>query len=196
MSYYSQGGEEPIIVEYFGDRTGRLLDCGAYDGRTFSNSLALIERGWGGVCVEPEPQSLEGLHQVHGDNPLITIIPMAVAERSGMVTFYNSGGGGVSTASEAHRKKWESAATFSVTEVQAISPAALLQTHTGPYLFFNLDIEGMNVELLELFPLSEMGVELLCVEHDDQDERVLSHCEKHGLTQVLYRSGENLIVAQ
>lgn len=50
---YSQNDEEAIIMRYFANRTGRLLDIGAADGMTNSNSLALIERGWRAVLVEP-----------------------------------------------------------------------------------------------------------------------------------------------
>ena len=42
---YSQNQEEQIILDYFNDvKVGHVLDIGANDGKTFSNSLALIER--------------------------------------------------------------------------------------------------------------------------------------------------------
>ena len=83
---YSQRGEEAVLLEYFGDSVRRFLDCGAYDGKSFSNTLALVERGWGGVCIEPDPQALEGLVRLHGENPNIVIVPYAISAVDGPIT--------------------------------------------------------------------------------------------------------------
>ena len=41
---YSQTDEERVILEHFAQRpSGRFLDIGAFDGRVFSNTLALAE---------------------------------------------------------------------------------------------------------------------------------------------------------
>ena len=34
---------------------GTFLDLGAYDGVDLSNTRALTELGWAGVCIEPNP---------------------------------------------------------------------------------------------------------------------------------------------
>ncbi len=52
---YSQNDEERVILELVGDGKGRFLDIGAFDGVMFSNTRALVERGWCGICVEPNP---------------------------------------------------------------------------------------------------------------------------------------------
>ena len=39
---YSQNQEEEVIVSYFGNKIGNLIDIGAYDGITFSNSRKLL----------------------------------------------------------------------------------------------------------------------------------------------------------
>ena len=43
---YSQNNEEQVILDYFGNKIGNLLDIGANDGITLSNSRKLIELGW------------------------------------------------------------------------------------------------------------------------------------------------------
>jgi hypothetical protein len=57
-------------------------------------------------------------------------------------------------------------------------------------------VEGMSADLLELFPLRDMGVELACVEHDGQQAHIMAYCQSHGLTRRIYESGENLIVGK
>jgi len=56
---------QPIdaVISYFGGkRDGWFLDVGAYDGITWSNSVALEKYyNWKGVCVEPNPNIFEQL---------------------------------------------------------------------------------------------------------------------------------------
>ena len=60
MKDYSQNGEQKIILEYFQDKyKGKVLDIGANDGITLSNSRALIEKGWDGVLIEPAPSAAQ-----------------------------------------------------------------------------------------------------------------------------------------
>lgn len=54
MAYYSGNGIdvsiEPLMPEF-----GYAVDVGANDGKLFSNSLFLEEKGWMVLCVEPNP---------------------------------------------------------------------------------------------------------------------------------------------
>lgn len=61
MKDFSQNGEGKIIHEYFAGQTGALLDIGANDGITLSNSRGLVEAGWMAVLVEPAPKAFENL---------------------------------------------------------------------------------------------------------------------------------------
>jgi hypothetical protein len=58
MKNYSQNNEQEIILKYFGDFKGHFLDIGAYNGVDLSNTRALLELGWTGVLVEPNPYNL------------------------------------------------------------------------------------------------------------------------------------------
>lgn len=53
MKDFSQSGEQAIILKYFGDFRGTVLDIGANDGILYSNSRALVELDWSAVLVEP-----------------------------------------------------------------------------------------------------------------------------------------------
>lgn len=190
---YSQHDEQHVILNYFGDRVGRFLDCGAADGVSMSNTYALALNGWAGLAVEPDPTALDALRQTHEGNPSIAIIAAAIAGYDGTIQFHTSNGGGVSTTSDSHRNKWRSAAKFMAIEVPCITPRSLLKMYPGPFHFISVDCEGSSVDVLELFDLSAMSCELLCCEHDGLDRRVMEHAQKHGLVKLLYRSRENLI---
>src|ERR1022692_1173497 len=68
MKSYSQYGEDLIILAALPmiweatrlrfpeiSQTGTFLDIGAWHPTIFSNTRALIERGWSGVIIEPSP---------------------------------------------------------------------------------------------------------------------------------------------
>src|SRR5687767_9721047 len=59
---YSQIGQDKWVLEtVFPDvRDGFFLDVGSADGTVHSNSKALEQRGWRGVCVDPFPTNMQG----------------------------------------------------------------------------------------------------------------------------------------
>lgn len=55
---YAQNGEDDILARFFGEqRGGFFVEVGAHDGVQFSNTLLFEQRGWRGICVEPNPQT-------------------------------------------------------------------------------------------------------------------------------------------
>lgn len=56
---YSQNGEQAHILHYLdtiGIKEGHLVDLGAGDGYTMSNTRALLERGWTGDLYDGDPK--------------------------------------------------------------------------------------------------------------------------------------------
>jgi len=61
---YSQNNEQEIIENFFKRQENEgsdlvLLSIGENDGKTLSNSLACIERGWRATLVEPSKRHLK-----------------------------------------------------------------------------------------------------------------------------------------
>ena len=59
MKDHSQNGEQANILHYLdtiGLKTGHLVDLGAGDGYTMSNTRALLERGWTGDLYDGDPK--------------------------------------------------------------------------------------------------------------------------------------------
>lgn len=82
MISYSQHGEDLFIIQYLDtELKGSILDIGANDGITYSNSRLFIEQlGWQGVLVEPTSLCIEKLNELYSDNDLVTIYPYAIDE--------------------------------------------------------------------------------------------------------------------
>lgn len=80
MTDYSQDGQQEVFARRLAGRRGRLLDVGAHDGTTGSNSRALIEAGWGGVLIEPCPAFAGLASRLWAGRADVAVICAAVAD--------------------------------------------------------------------------------------------------------------------
>jgi FkbM family methyltransferase len=196
---YSQNNEESVILSVLGDLpVGRFLDIGAYDGKTFSNTLALAEKGWTGVCVEPSPGPFNALLALHGKRDGIKLVNAAVAAVPGLMPFYDSGGDAVSTLDTEHVKKWTAGygSAFSTFYTNAITMPMLFETFGLDYQFINLDVESANLVLFSLIPLEKLPqLKLICVEHDGHYDEMERGASLFGFTRIAF-NGENIILAR
>jgi len=191
---YSQGEEEKHIVEYFKGKTdGKLLDIGAFDGETFSNSLRLFEMGWSGVCYEPSPDPFRALSEVHKSNKKVETVCAAVTPVSGMINFFDSDGDAVSTTDLSHKKKWEqgSAIKFKPIQVKSVTAKEVVKSHGTTFDFVNIDTENTNLETLRALVSAGLRFELLCIEHDNKHPEIVAMFPG---CQPIFQNAENLII--
>ena len=201
---YSQNNEEQIILKYFNGYVGTLLDAGANDGKTFSNSLALIEAGWSAHLFEPSSVYSE-LVKTHDGNINVTHYNSGVGAVSGALPFYESGShvpngndrGLVSTFDKKELKRW--AGVDFIQKVGFImSFKEWHEKHNYPTLdFITIDIEGKDLELLKAIDLTAVGCKCLCIEWNgrrDLERLFTQYCATHNMTEI-HRNGENLIFA-
>lgn len=183
--FYSQGIEEEIILDYFGSSEGRFLDCGAYDGKTFSNVRRLAENGWKGVCIEPAAHPFDCMAQ--DPPPNTELVNCLIGERTELVPFHLCQDA-LSSTSEKHAHKWRKVADFTPVWVMSLSVSDLLDRFPGPYRFLNVDCESTSQEVLRLFEphFDDLEVELFCVEHDG------AHFELQGFKEIFRNDGNSI----
>lgn len=192
---YSQRDEERVIRQRFGARQGRVLDIGAYDGKTFSNTLALIERGWGGTLVEASPGPFRAMMRLHKDRPNLNLVLACIGHRTGVHKFHASDDA-VGTDSDDHYETWKEIGGFVTIHTPVITPHDLLAAMPGPYEFVSIDVEGFTTEyVFRNLPYYTMGTELVCVEHNGGRgvQRFAEIGEAMGL-RVIHTTGENHIM--
>lgn len=209
---YSQNNEEKIIADFFGDFKGRVLDIGANDGKTYSNSLKLIENGWAAVLVEPSPTCVEKIRTLHADNKNVNVLQVAVGSETGEAIFHESGRLNVpelpsenislvSTLVEGEKKRWEPLKMdWTKYPVKVFNWKDLLKEFNlteDDFDFISIDAEGVDLEILKQINLSR--VKLICVEYNtDQSVKreILEHTGKYGMDKIIYETGENLILCR
>jgi FkbM family methyltransferase len=195
---YSAADEERVIAEYFGKAPGRFLDVGAYDGRTASNTRALLDNGWSGVAVEPHPAVFLRLRQEVQEYPVVCV-NTALGRSEGIGCFYHWYGPGNAAASST----FDRAARDEAIEVRELPPAeqmylpvtsvaAFLRVFEGPYDLVSIDAEGMDHLILAELPVAALGVRLICVEYRARRDEFLAWATHHGYS-VLWENDCNII---
>lgn len=200
---YSQNKEDVLILHYFGDFKGRMLEIGANDGITLSNSKLFIEMGWQAVLVEPSPSCANKIKLLHKDNGNVEVAELAIGEETTEMEFHESGAilpgkkdaALVSTLIPAEKKRWDSLHTpWKQYSVDVYSWKDFLDMYPGPYDFISIDAEGMDFKILSQIDLS--GVRCVCVETNGiETEKYKEYCEGFGMRE-LHRNGENLIMVK
>lgn len=197
MENYSQTNEQFHILEYFKDFTGTLYDIGANDGKTFSNSLALIELGWKAVCIEPS-SIFTKLKDQHYDNPNVYCLKYALSDKTGEIEFNEGTDTLLSSLSfdKGREQRWSYYSTFFPTKVNAITWKDLLEynkEHNIPteFDFINIDAEEMDWIILQQIDLS--NVKMLCIEFGSNLDKILKYCE--GM-KIIDQNTENVILVK
>jgi hypothetical protein len=147
MNWYSQAGQDQWVVDTLGDHVGYFVDVGAYDGVQTSNTFALEQMGWTGVCIEASP----AVAAACASNRRCVTVARAVAERSGWVWMLGDRivhHGGVQVA----------AATLTEILDSVNAP--------GQIDYLSLDIEGGEMIALRGLDFDRYTVTLMTVEHN------------------------------
>jgi FkbM family methyltransferase len=205
---YSQGKEEPFIINFFKDRIGTLLDVGANDGKSLSNSLRLIELGWTGILIEASPKAFARLQETHKYRNNVYLFNLALTDHDGEGELNESGAikagkcnrdnvGLVSSLDEKWMKPWGKT-HFDKIKVPCRSWKTFLEeSPIKKFDFITIDIEGEDAKLLEQIDLKEIGCELLCIEYiyPEMITILTEICENKGYKEV-GRTKTNLLFAK
>jgi len=199
---YSQNNEEQIILNYFKDYKGHLLDIGANDGMTLSNSRRLIELGWTADLVEPSHSTFDKLDQLYEKEFNVATHNIAITDTDGEIEFYDSGThlnqgdtSLVSTASFEDYEKWKNTTTWKKIEVTSYTFKTFLEFCSfDKFDFISIDAEGYDLAILKQIDLTDVGNKLICIEHNGSKlNSFVDYISKFGHKVIGYNN-ENLIM--
>lgn len=175
---YSQYQEDEAFVPLL-DEVGAVLDLGSWSPERFSNSRALIEKGWRAVLVEPSPGPLKGLCQFYARNPSVQIVGAAVATTAGMIEIQLTDDA-VSTSDQGNFQVWDKSADFyGKAWFPAITLADILNRF-GSFDCVSIDIEGQSVEICKQLLVTEMYPKVIICEHDNRLSELLQCAHAKG----------------
>lgn len=179
MNRYSQYNEEGFIDSFFKNKNnGFLVDIGAADGITNSNSRFLIEKGWGGILIEPNTKNFNKLQELYKNNKKVILENTGCSNEDILnVDFYVD-----------QNNEYEQLSTFSQPQMIAckdyfkceflnlksslIKTSSLFENHSVYEIdFLSIDTESYDTNVILGIDFSLVKISLICVEHDSQELR-------------------------
>ena len=130
-----------------------VVDVGAYDGITFSNSYPFIRQGWRAILVEPHPSVFRILAQTHSGNKHVTCINKACSDQSGSLPLFIGIDGDIgqtSTLCTDDNELFSTRKSTKTIDVEVETLTNVLREGGAPRdigLLF-IDAEGMDYEVL------------------------------------------------
>jgi FkbM family methyltransferase len=205
---YSQNNEDQIIAAHFGDYKGTLVEIGANDGVTLSNSKLLIEMGWEAHLFEPSIPTFRKLEDLHITNTKVYTYPFGISEFSGERTFYESGqllGGEdkslVSCINPEEMKRWGTKVHFVQTKANFTTWNEFVKEYgyeEKTFDFISVDAEGEDWNILKQINMKQHNCKVLCVEWNSIDglsEKFVEFANYFEMKEI-HRNEENIIFAK
>jgi FkbM family methyltransferase len=209
MKTYSQNKEDIAVLNYFGkDFKGLLLDIGANDGITLSNSRLLIESEWSAYLIEPSPKAFNKLMvNLIGNSENTVPLNFAIGTENGKATLYESNEhltkndiALLSSLNEAETKRWKNQ-KFKGVEVDVLTFESFLFLfeEIANIDFISIDAEGLDLDILKQINLTDLNVKCLCIGHNSNKQvraEIIEYCLQHGLNNILLENSENIILVK
>lgn len=206
MAHYSQHGED-FVVDSLNiiNSQSVILDIGANDGITFSNSRLFIEKyNCNAFLVEPTSKCINLLTDIYQETNNIQILPYAISNKTGQLKI-NVGNlmdlptcvNQVSTLLDSEKEYWTSNRGVQyVTElVQSLTPPDLIKLiGTTDIDLLSIDTEGLDYYILEELYLLGVVPKIIIFEWNSKNN-VLQACLEllNSKYEIIYRNDVNLI---
>jgi len=182
QTYFAEIGQDKWVLEqvFPGVTNGYFVDIGSGHGTIGSNSLALEQHGWTGVCIDPFP--------IHMEGRTCKMFKEVVFSKPGLLMeFHTAGGlGGVGDT----LGKWNrTAASAPTVSVRTVTLDDLLARAGAPQFiqYISLDIEGAELEALRGFPFDRYRVGAWTIEHNREEPKrsqIVDLLAQHGYGRV------------
>jgi len=193
---YSANGEDVIVYTLFkllGLETFRYIDIGANDPYRNSNTAYLYVHGCRGICVEPNPGLIELLRT---ERPEDIVLNIGVGLEQGILPYWMFENDIYNTFSEPIAQG--NSAVMPCIEVKQIpveTISKIIERHNGGVYpnFLQIDIEGLDYEVLQGLDFSHSSPDIICTEVGDEDEEKFNiMLSDKGFLQ-FQRTGANII---
>ena len=180
--YPSEIGQDKWVAEamFPGVVNGVFLDVGSGHGQIGSNTRALEDLGWTGICVDPFPTAMEGR-----SCQMVKEVVSNEAGKTVLLHTHEGLGGIVDTLG-----KWkDEAAQAPTVEMTTVTLAEVLARAKAPAFihFLSLDIEGAELDALRGLPFDRSRFGAMAIEHNEEEPKrtdIIKFLEARGYRRV------------
>jgi FkbM family methyltransferase len=182
----SQAGEtallKTLVSKY--EVSDWIIDVGANDGVSLSNSLPFINRGWHAILIEPAPAVFNKLIANHGRRSNVTCLQVACSDKPGEAELYfGSDGeeGFMSTLSSSENEWFSTARSSASVKVRTETITNILRQCSAPNQpgILSVDCEGMDYEALLGLDIQQFRPTIIVTEEYEWEPQ--KHAAKYAL---------------
>lgn len=177
MKDYSQYREQEFLINYFNQNNNKyLVDIGAADGITNSNTRYLLENGWSGILVEPNKKNYDKLCSLYTENNKVIIENCGCSDENRTeATFYIDKNDEYEQISTFHEQQYLFCkdyykCDFVEDKINLIKTSDLLKKHSVKKIdFVSIDTEGYDSKIIEGIDFGIVDIDLFCIENIDSN---------------------------
>jgi FkbM family methyltransferase len=191
----SQAGEITLLRKLAEDFECQkwIIDVGANDGVTISNSLPFVELGWRAILIEPAPAVFKKLVANCGGRDNVTCLQIACCDKSGEADLYfgmDGEEGFMSTLCKSDNEWFRSARSAASVTVKTETITNILRRCGAPSNpgILLVDCEGMDYEALLGLDFEQFRPTVIVTEEYEWEPE--KHATKYGL---LIRANYSLV---
>ncbi|MFA5816692.1 MAG: FkbM family methyltransferase [Bacteroidales bacterium] len=150
----TQAGELKVIKKLLKKGGPKfLVDIGAHDGTTISNSSYFIKKGWRGILIEPAPKPFHTLEKNYEKNGKVTCLNIACSNTDGYEDFFMGTDGEnsmLNTLCKDQNNWFDQARSkdYIKVRVRRIQDILLEYGYPDDFSLLLIDTEGMDYEVL------------------------------------------------
>lgn len=192
----SQAGEISVVRKLIAPDWPRyLVDVGANDGQTISNTYTFARDGWTSLLLEPQPNVFARLQKTHAGRANVTCLELAAGKEAGTAKLFMdetdpTGLGATINAEESAEmvKRRENTRTI---DIRIETLTRLLQQHNFPtdFSLLSIDAEGCDLDVLQGMDFAQFRPRLIITEefrvHAERERMKLELLKANGY--VLYQ---------
>lgn len=148
---YSGEGEDLILAKILHNVSrGFYIDIGCYHPKLNSNTYYFYRRGWNGINIDANPESIKIFNKLR---PRDININIGIAENETELTYYIFNEPAVNTFSQALREEREKISWLKLLDSKKISVRPLAEVLDAAVVppvidFMDIDVEGLDMEVL------------------------------------------------
>jgi FkbM family methyltransferase len=163
---YSQLGED-LLIQLILDRSSQVtpfyVDIGCHHPKRGSNTYALYKRGWRGILVDLEDLKVMACRMAR---PRDTVVKAAISSKREAVTIFSPSEFSTNTTIALSNVR-DQAKYTAIGTIQTQTLTDVLRDNSCPSAFglLNIDVEGVDLEVLKSLDTSLFKPQLICVEN-------------------------------
>lgn len=173
-----------------GRSVGTYIDIGAYRPMEASNTYLLYERGWRGICVEPNPDYLEEFRLARPEDEVLNI---AIADESRVMDYHRFNVPVLNGFLPDWGVQQHIASGFEhlgMTRIPCVGVRAFLSRVSFEVDLLNLDVETYELPILRAWDWVDRRPKAICVEINAM---TIMDAVQHPTAQYLYSTGYHMM---